>query len=578
MKRLLPLILAVLMLAACAKETAPEPTATVPTETTEATGTDLPDGVALMTEQPQPGVTGYDLSVWGIGSFGEVYPYKDGVALLEASGVLWLMDPETGLITGSCKDVFSVLTGWEEGFACAQSDTTLLTYTYGIPQGISWKLPGDIQGQPVIDPQGKQIYYCTPGKVFALDMSTGLTRLLREHTYEELHPIQAGGETLLLTAEEDSLVIATDDGRTVYDDQTLRAVAVYGDRILTTGTEDGVKVTLMQKSGQVLWALDCDLSQAIVTPGMEGLLLWKEGSLCHYSLEDGKLTAQATLPVRDPWIAPVEDQVWILADNTLYRWDLTADTELTAKETIQIPYYTDQTPDQEGLEQCKTRARALEEQYGLSVHVYDEICSDGTVAVDREYRVDVINTMLDDLEKVLPLLPEGFISDTVQNGKFCVDLVKNIQDGQTFAQFWHDRDCHVAITLSADMQEAFLTGFGWAVDTHILGNSRDLEYWNDENPNGFSYDYDYAVSAQRDDTYLIGQERYFTDKRAMAFPTEDRARIFYHAMLPDNAELFQSPVLQKKLIMVCEGIREAYGLKKHEQALPWEQYLEEPMI
>ena len=576
MKRLFPLILAILLFAGCGKDPAMETTEPLQTETTEDPRGDLPDGVALDPEYTQAGVTRYDLNVWEIGSFREVCPYENGVALLEASGVLWMMDPVSGMVTGSYPDVFSVIGSGANGFACAQSDTTLLTYTYGISQGISWKLPGDIQGQPVVDMQEKNIYYCTPGKVFALDMSTGLTRLLREHKYEELHPVQAGGNVLLLTAGEDKIVISTEDGRTLYDDRTMGVVAAYGDKLLVSGTESGVEMNLLRTADQVLWALDADLSSAIVMPGMEGLLIRQDSDFCCYSLKDGSLISQITLSVREPHITALGSLVWILDDNILYCWDLTAQTELTARESIRVSYYTDENPDREGLEQCRTRARSLEEQYGLSIHIWDEICGDGPVSVEREYRVDVINTLLDRLEAVLPLMPEGFIADTVQNGSFCVDLVKTVQDGQPFAQFWHNGDCHVAVTLSADMQEAFLTGLGWAVDTHILGNSRDLEYWNDENPQGFAYDYDYTLASQRDDTYVTGENRYFTDKRAMAFPTEDRARVFYYAILPGNEEMFQSPALQEKLIMVCEGIREAYGLKKYESILPWEQYLEEP--
>ena len=91
-------------------------------------------------------------------------------------------------------------------------------------------------------------------------------------------------------------------------------------------------------------------------------------------------------------------------------------------------------------------------------------------------------------------------------------------------------------------------------------------------------DYDFTLTQKRDDAqYLTDGVRYFADKRSMAFPTEDRARIFYYAMTQGNAELFENEVLQSKLKLVCEGIREAYNLKKYAEVLPWEQYLAEPM-
>ena len=59
----------------------------------------------------------------------------------------------------------------------------------------------------------------------------------------------------------------------------------------------------------------------------------------------------------------------------------------------------------------------------------------------------------------------------------------------------------------------------------------------------------------------------------MTYPLEDRCQIFYNAMLPDNAEMFASPVMKEKLLRICAAIREAYGLEKNSETSPWEQYL-----
>ena len=67
---------------------------------------------------------------------------------------------------------------------------------------------------------------------------------------------------------------------------------------------------------------------------------------------------------------------------------------------------------------------------------------------------------------------------------------------------------------------------------------------------------------------------YFVDERAMSQPNEDRAWLLYYAMTPDNGELFAQTHLQKKLKMVCDGIREAYDLKDHPDTFLWEQYLQ----
>ena len=63
----------------------------------------------------------------------------------------------------------------------------------------------------------------------------------------------------------------------------------------------------------------------------------------------------------------------------------------------------------------------------------------------------------------------------------------------------------------------------------------------------------------------------------MSFPKEDRARILEYAMTPGHEALFQATQMQAKLSQLCQGIREAYGLKKAEETFLWEQYLQTPL-
>ena len=48
-------------------------------------------------------------------------------------------------------------------------------------------------------------------------------------------------------------------------------------------------------------------------------------------------------------------------------------------------------------------------------------------------------------------------------------------------------------------------------------------------------------------------------------------------MTAGNDSLFAASPLQYKLKMLCQGIREAFGLKKSTENFPWEQYLNQPM-
>ena len=48
-------------------------------------------------------------------------------------------------------------------------------------------------------------------------------------------------------------------------------------------------------------------------------------------------------------------------------------------------------------------------------------------------------------------------------------------------------------------------------------------------------------------------------------------------MAEGNAHCFESETMQKKLLQLCRGIREAFGLKKSTEIFLWEQYLHEPI-
>ena len=128
------------------------------------------------------------------------------------------------------------------------------------------------------------------------------------------------------------------------------------------------------------------------------------------------------------------------------------------------------------------------------------------------------------------------------------------------------------LTDGIDLRSEFLRCLGYFVDSHVLGNSPNYDYWYKVNPQDFVYG-----AAEQKPEYLAPETRYFTSENAMKSSTEDRSELFYHAMLPDNAEMFQSKAMQKKLTALCKAIRDAWNTKKEEEVFPWEQYLNDPV-
>ena len=265
--------------------------------------------------------------------------------------------------------------------------------------------------------------------------------------------------------------------------------------------------------------------------------------------------------------------MWVLTDTALYRWEI-AKSPFTDETVYTGTLYTPQNPDPEGMAQCESRVRQINKTYGVRVRIgQDAADQPGETELTVEHQPEAINFMLDSLEPLLDRFPKSFLKKTVESGWVRICLVRQVNGQAGYARYWVDGDCYIAIALGADMQEAFLTGLGGAVDSHILGNSRDLEYWEAMNPEGFAYTYGEPVP--EDYAQYVG--KYFVHETSMMNPSEDRARIFRFAMTEGNETLFLEPALQAKLKTLCEGIREAYGLKKSTETFLWEQYLEESL-
>ena len=297
----------------------------------------------------------------------------------------------------------------------------------------------------------------------------------------------------------------------------------------------------------------------------------------YYDLAEGRITAQATLPGVEgvTTIVSGETYVWILSGQTLYRWD-TAMYLVEGSPVCTSHRYTADAPDTEGLAQCRSRADQLARDYGFTLQIWEEAAAGGkNYGAVAEYQVSTIGNMLDEVEAVLAKLPKDFLPIT---GSVRVCLVRSLEDGENCALYWANGTCHVILTCN-DVTNSLLWGLGNAVDSHVLGNSFDYDTWEELNPWWFDYTYDYEENLQRSDPdqFLEGDDRAFTDITAMSFPTEDRSRLFANAMLEDNAEMFASDTMQKKLRAICIAIREAYGWEDSTEIFTWEQYLNKPI-
>lgn len=455
------------------------------------------------------------------------------------------------------------------------------------------QLPEDLQGAPVIHLEAQEVFYCLPGQLLALSLENGISRLVRSHSYahQQLlgsyfdHKVLLGSFTAADGGEE-ILYISSQTGQTLHEGDGELHMLYTGDDLYFAGRLDGNTHQLLTGSlegaAMEFHAAEEQYASALPMGGVIGYTAGADTLLRYYDLESGVCTAATTLTgTADPVaFLAMQNVVWVLTHEgekqVLCRWNVSM-TPSEETESCLAERITKDNPDEAGLLACADRAAQMSEAYGLQIYLWQDVLSvSGEDDFTPEYQVDTLSRMLDDLEGVLQLFPEGFLKKTLTAGDIHVSLVRTINEDSSFCQYWQGGDCYIAIGCRENVAEAFLYGVGFAIDSHVLGNSRKLDNWNKLNPKGF--DYTYAEEARTDaETYLLGGDPAFLEERAMYFPTNDRSSVFCYAMSAEGADALSGAAMQAKLLCLCKGIREAYGLEKSADTYPWEQYLAESL-
>ncbi len=584
MKKLILLILAVLLLAGCARQ--PLPTDPAPTEATEDPGLYIPN--SALEQQTGGAVRRYPLK-------GDAYfdIYTMGNNLLVAGDELLVLSGDQGkqTATASLNGAASRLDVAPTGVAYFVSESRrVVVMNPQLQSTVHLQLPENIVGEPVISLKRDEVYFSTGLELRALHMSTGVSRLLRKQSANE--QILLGGcfdgAVLICQTADDSgreniSYISSETGQTLSQESML-TVETFGEQYLVSRL-DGVVHQMIcgQRNGESKLFLAPEnyvWQAALERSGAVGYAVTEEGlELVFFDLNTGKRTGEVKLPGAHEPVAVHSDgkYIWVLTTlgeethQTLCRWDVSK-SPVIDDENYFAELTTADNPDAEGLAQCRTLADSLEEKYSVKLNVWQDVTvTTGGHTVVAEYHPQVIMGMLEAIQQVLEQFPENFLYNTVENGWIRISLARSIEGEDTWTQFWSEKDCWIILSAEGNAAEDLLQGLAFGIDSHVLGNSRDFDDWNDLNPQGFEYAYGNPVENKPE--LLEGEERAFADLQAMTYPHVDRCRVFYNAMLPNNAEVFQSEIMQAKLLRLCEGIREAYGIEKTDATYPWEQYL-----
>lgn len=601
MKRLFAVMLAALLLAGCgAKPPAPEPTEPV-TQPTETDPTLYQSG-SNMEEQTEGAVRQYALTQndwFALRSVGAnlLLAGSRGLMLLSGENAEQTAVLETDLLTSS-----EQLDTAPTGVAYYSPDSRKVFVRNPQLQSIAeTELPEAMQANPLVNLNANEVYYTTGAEIRAMNLTTGISRLVRQQStpVESLDGLYFDGSVLFCTVKNaDGTLsheyLSTQTGQTLGKDGDIFDMHTLGEAFFLQRLDGAITQVAFGARGSETKSLLAPVPEVrggfAPALAMNGAVSYGDTeaglALSFYDFESGKCMASVVLAgVASPTALHCDGSyIWVLSaekdaqTQTLWRWDVKKSP--SGDESVYTgPLYTPENPDETGLAQCRELANSYEKAYGVKLLLWQAAVENtGTHAVTAEHHPQVLKAMLADLQPVLALFPEAFLQKTVEAGWIRIALVRSIADGSNWVQFWDKGDCWIILSAQADVKDGFLQGLAYGIDSHVIGNSRDYDTWNQLNPEGVNYTYAYLDSVPAGQQALFEDAtRVFADLLCAAYPHEDRCRVFYNAMLADNAAMFQSPVMQAKLLRVCTGIREAYGLDKSTETFAWEQYLAQPI-
>lgn len=596
----IPLFL-MLLLCGCAAQT-PQPAPAEPSPVSaavpEPTAFQEVSGMDLLSQEN--GIVRYGFS----GDIAGVLPLGENLLLFSAAEptVLTLVDPGTGKVLSTLEPGM-VLTAenatvqlLDRGISYyngAAGETIVLDDTLQEIRRI--QAPESLSGMPLLSGDSSTLYYCTPSAVRALDLTTGISRVLKEAVY----PVQSlsgllledrvlqisitdtdGQWRTLFLSSEDGRLLKEADGNLLPETGAEHYLLQSGSSIFH-GRADGSPMLLHPLQTGADCFLLPETYQAVTAASAEGITC-----LELYDLSTGTRTSRIDLPgmfIPKNIMQDSAGRIWFLAyldKPVLCCWD--PEVTSTPDSTCYCaPYYTREDPDYDGLAACALYAEELSEAYDIEVLIYkDAVAAEPwDYHLDYEYQTSILQRELKALDQRLSRFPDGFLQ-TLRNTftalKICIvrHAEGSPESGSLEAvsgiQFMDGFDAYIILATDHNTEYALFHELSHLMETVVLTQSTAYDRWDNLNPEDFEYD---NGNSRDSSPWMKAGNEYFIDTYSMYHAKEDRARLFEYAMTAGHEEQFSSPNLQRKLRQLCTGIREGFGLKDPEGSLPWEQYL-----
>lgn len=539
------------------------------------------------------------------GNYGELVPFGENFLLvstgedtrLELLVGQTLASAVTAKVTGKITAANGNLQIGRQGLAYWNPEAGALVFLNTALREISrMQMPEEMVGIPWLAPSWNEVYYCTASGIRVLDMQTGIFRTLREESanWKSVTGVLMDGRVLQCEAEGSggrvTVFIDARTGETLETGNHFTEVKTSGENWYCAMESGAVREYLVGR-GEQLWNLwPAEGTQKVLPlPERNAVVTYQEtGDGCrldYYDAATGKRSASVTLPglkgAGKLCVDGTTGDIWFLVydsskqTNGICRW-IPENSPMEDPQDYRAMHYTRENPDAAGLETLRLEVEALEKTYGIAFLLGDVpgAVTPENYLFETEYLVQAYEAYLPQMEQLLSQFPEGFFRALAQrtNSKtLSIGLVRSISEnpaGTGVLQYWLEGNAYLMLTLGENLEQSFYHGIMHAIETRVLSVTTAYYDWEKLNPEGFAYGVENSNGE-----YLQDGNQWFANASAMTSEREDRAFTMEYACAAGNADLFRSPNMQKKLQMLCKGIRQAFKLQESEEIFLWEQYI-----
>jgi len=623
MKKIILALLCLLLLTGCGTEPPPPTEATSPpTEAREATAAPTEPESLYDPASELEQLTGGVVKVYplNLSESTDIVPFGDDLLLFAGAQLIRLDGDRLHVTAATTLDVNvhaadPSVQASEKGVTYYDGLTGDLVFLDAALKEVSrMALPEDLIGSPALARDRKNLYYFTSDGFRTLNLESGIDRLVTQMSFPSQHITALHrSDTIAACSITDetgicsTLFLDLGTGSMLWKTDDYLKVVTCADRYYAQVMDGEYLEKLTGTAGSEPMMLHCPGLQTEGYPVLEcgGILtITPEAEnqvVSFYDFSDGSRPYSINLPVQFQPQAimgdPIRACVWFLGHSAehgcdaLFRWDY-ARSAVQDDTAYLGQRRTAENPDTYGLARCSALAEEISEKYRVKVLTWNDAAqaAPGDYTLEPEYQVEVLLDALNRLDAALSNYPKGFLREAVSemgDGMLRIGLVRSIHgdastlmpDSPGAVQYWDDdMNPYLHVQIGSRMEQNLNHELFHVIESRIFSNSLALDDWDKLNPEGFAYSYNYLdYESRQQDVFYDGEQRAFINAYATTFPKEDRASVMAYAMMPDSAAYFDSPIMQSKLRAVCLGIREAYGLKKADEALLWEQYLREPL-